>query len=82
MKVRTIFAPSFWASALINGDQSSLSTDDVIALNAWRRRELEEGEAVVSTKGEAFFSRVTIIGPGQFFVGNVVEYQILGGVNA
>jgi hypothetical protein len=75
MRVRTIIAPAHWASALVNGDQSGMTTDEVIAMNAWRERELEPGESVVGTNGDEFYSSHTIIGPAEYFAGTVIEYQ-------
>lgn len=30
--------PAHWAPALVNGDQSGMTTEEVMHLNAWRRR--------------------------------------------
>jgi len=75
---RTETGPSHWASALVNGDQSGLTTDDVIAMNKWIVYALAKGEHVASTEGDEFFSNATLIGPNEWFAGNVVEYTILG----
>ena len=76
MQIRTITAPAHWASALVNGDQSGMTTEDVIAMNAWRKREFEPRESVVGA-GDEFYSNGTLIGPNEWFRGTVIEYQLL-----
>lgn len=75
---RTVTAPAAWASALVNGDQSSLTAEDVVALNAWRKRELAPGESVVGTgDGEPYFSKAYWLYDDRFSAGDVLEYQTL-----
>lgn len=76
---RTVTAPAAWASALVNGDQSSLTVDDVVALNAWIKRDLEPGESVVGTVegAEPYFSKSYWLYDNRFQAGDVLEYQTL-----
>lgn len=78
---RTVTAPAAWASALVNGDQSSLTVDDVVALNAWIKRDLEPGESVVGTVegAEPYFSKSYWLYDNRFQWGDVLEYQTLKG---
>jgi hypothetical protein len=80
MKIRTQHGPAAWASALVNGDQSSLTTDDVIAMNHWRDAWLEQGEHVVGIVdgAEPHFSRNYHLYDRRYQGGDVIEYQILG----
>lgn len=78
MKARTVTAPAQWASALVNGDYSGLSVEETTRVLYWREHELAFGDDVVGTEGEEFFSNATLIGPGDWFAGTVVEYLILG----
>lgn len=81
MIVRTVTAPAYWASALVNGDQSGLTTDEVIALNAWRKRELFPGESVVGIEDDAEprFTKFYWLYDNRFVAGDVLEYQTLRG---
>ena len=35
MKIETYLLPDFWASALINADESGMSGSDIECMNAW-----------------------------------------------
>lgn len=77
---RTVTGPASWASALINGDQSGLTTEDVIALNRWRARELQPGENIVSTHpadAEPYFSKAYWLYDDRFNAGDLLDYVVL-----
>lgn len=58
IEVDEITAPSYWASALINGDFSGLDADEAKWVERWMDRLAERGWAVVDIKrdeeGEAY----------------------------
>lgn len=76
---RTVTAPAAWASALVNGDQSGLTTEDIIAMNAWIKRELAPGESVVGTVdgAEPYFSKSYWLYDDRSQAGDVIDYQAL-----
>lgn len=39
MNICEVTGPAYWASALVNGDQGGLTVEEVIQINAWRKRE-------------------------------------------
>jgi hypothetical protein len=82
--VRTLTGPAYWASALINGDESGMEDAEVKLMNAWLARELEPGEQVVDVArdedGEGKEARFTwsyrLYG-GDTEGGDVVDYVVL-----
>ena len=79
LTVRKVTAPAYWASALVNGDPSGLSTDEVIHLNAWRKRELGPRDSVADCDDEARFTWFyPLYDPlATCLSGDVLEYTIL-----
>jgi hypothetical protein len=77
--VRTLTGPVYWASALVNGDQSSLTADEVTRMNAWLERELQPGESIVSTHAEPRFTWSFRLYGGECDGGEVIDYVVIGG---
>ena len=80
MRVKQVTGPAAFASALINGDQSGLSTDDVIALNKWLNYYLEPGDSVVSTSDdepEPYFSWSYWLYDERYRGGDLLRYVVL-----
>lgn len=78
MKARIITGPAYWASALVNGDQSGLTTDEVIRLNAWLAKELSPRESVVCCSEESRFTWHYALYGGECAGGDVLDYTVLG----
>jgi hypothetical protein len=85
-QTRIITAPAAWASALVNGDQSGLSTAESAALAAWRRQEGAPNVVDVARDpdtGEALEARFTpfyglYAGPlCPYQGGDVLDYVVL-----
>lgn len=55
IEVREIEGSAYWASAIINGDESGLDEAEVSLLYAWMDCTLAEGEYIVDC-GEPYFS--------------------------
>ena len=51
LKVDTVTAPDYWASALINGDTSGMEDDEIAAMEAWLD-ELDGWEVVDVVRNE------------------------------
>lgn len=78
MKVKTVTGPAAFASALVNGDQSSLTTEDVIALDKWRHYYLAPGDSVVSTtEDEPSFSWLYWLYDERSRGGDLIDYVVL-----
>lgn len=56
IETSTITLPAYWASALINADQSGMSESEIACMNAYLDTALKGGWYVVSTEGEPYFS--------------------------
>jgi hypothetical protein len=54
MKTVEYILPSFWASALVNGDESGLSDEEIDAIDAWLNH-MNLGSCV-DVSSEEFFS--------------------------
>lgn len=76
IRVRTITAPSLWASALVNGDFSGLNAAEAEQLEAWRAKELGPQESIVSTAddSEPRFTWSYRLYGGGFDGGEVIDY--------
>jgi hypothetical protein len=78
--VRTLTGPVYWASALINGDYSGLSTEEAARCDAWLKSELEPGESIVSTTPDDAEGRFTWsfdLHGGECAGGEVIDYTVL-----
>lgn len=78
-KARTIIGAAYWASYLINGDDSGLEPHEVALCDAWQDRELADAESIVSCGDEAYFSWHYDMHTGDCSVrgGDVLEYTVL-----
>jgi len=52
IEVDEVVGPSYWASALVNGDDSGLEEREIVIINAWTERLGRDGWYVVSTKDD------------------------------
>jgi hypothetical protein len=77
--MRIITAPACWARALTDCDQSGMTADDIIALNAFLARELLPGESVVSEVAGQVprFVRYYSTYDQRFKVGDVMDFLVL-----
>lgn len=76
--IRTITGAAYWASYIINGDDSGLEPDEKALCDAWLARELEEGERVVSCGDESRFSWSYDLYTGTDAAGgDLLEYVVL-----
>jgi hypothetical protein len=49
-----LVAPSYWASHFVNGDSSGLDSDDVVQVNAFRKRQGVMSASCVSCEDAGF----------------------------
>jgi len=80
----TVTAPAYWASALVNGDDSGLDDKERAALEAWRSREGFPNVVDVARDddGEAFDARFTwhydLYSPESGYRGGeVIDYVVI-----
>lgn len=74
IRVELIRGPAFLASALVNGDRSSLSDEDEKLCDdfvSW----IAPGRVVATTEEEAYFATIALC-YGAFFTGDVVTYVV------
>lgn len=74
-----ITLPSYWASALINGDDSGMEPHEILAMDAYLERVLDGGWYVVSyiEDSERFTNRYDLYqGDSSIRGGTVMDYVI------
>lgn len=77
LQLHTIEAPEHWASALVNGDFSGLTTAEAMQVQAWRERELPADASICGCADEARFTWHYRLFGGDADGGSVLEYQYL-----
>lgn len=74
----TVAGPAAWASYFINGDASSLTSEEIAQADAWRALACGDDGDIVSCDGEPYFSKSTIAWrTTPYRAGDVVDYAIL-----
>jgi hypothetical protein len=73
MKTVTLTGPVWWASYLVNGDDSSLLPEDKAKADAWRKRERVN---ILAVEGEPWFTWFLFVHAPEAGCtgGTVVEY--------
>lgn len=78
MKCETITGPAHWASALINGDYSDLTTEECAQVAAWLKREGITSICGIADNSERFTWSLRLYAPEcNASGGNVCNYQYL-----
>lgn len=77
LHVRTIEAPEYWASALVNGDFSGLTAGEAQQVQVWRKRELPDDASICGCADEGRFTWSYRLYGGDADGGSVIEYQYL-----
>lgn len=76
LRSETIEAPTAWACALVNGDYSSLDSDECAALRKWRKK-LPSDASIVSVEDGQRFTRQFDLYGGTSPCGEVSVYTYL-----
>lgn len=76
--IRTITGAAYWASYIINGDDSGLKSSEKALCDSWMERELAPGESIVSCDDESRFTWSYDLHTGaDCRGGDVLDYTVL-----